>query len=87
MDCALCASDNQVESTAEVNFHFHGLQNIENPEILVFAKLWVCLDCGFSRFIIPQTDVALLGARTPRSETSTSNKVQASSSSVGGDSS
>jgi hypothetical protein len=85
MDCALCASGNQLESTAEVNFHFHGLKSVENPEILVFAKLWVCLDCGFSRFTIPQTEVALLAACTPRSEESTSNKVGASSPLVGED--
>jgi hypothetical protein len=60
MGCALCQSRNQGEFTAEMIIHFTGISHIDNPGLLVFPKVSVCLDCGSSRFTIPETDVALL---------------------------
>jgi hypothetical protein len=41
--------------------HFSGLKNLDKPGVQVFPRLLVCLDCGFSRFTIPEGALALLG--------------------------
>jgi hypothetical protein len=41
-------------------FHFPGLQNLDKPSVLVYPKVLVCLDCGFSQFTTPKTEVAQL---------------------------
>jgi hypothetical protein len=60
MSCLSCASRNQAEFTAEINIHFPGLKNLDKPSVFVFPKLSVCLDCGCSRFAIPETELARL---------------------------
>jgi hypothetical protein len=69
--CQLCASSDQAEFSAEINIHFHGFKNLDKPAVLVFPKLLVCLRCGFSRFTVPKTKLALLSVGTPRTEAST----------------
>jgi hypothetical protein len=64
MYCALCASNNQAELAAEINIHFRGLRNLDEPGILVFPKLLVCLDCGFSWFTTPKEELELLAMHT-----------------------
>jgi hypothetical protein len=71
MHCALCESSNQAEFNTEVMIHLSGLKSIDRPGVLVFPKVLVCLDCGFSRFSTPETDLALLAERTTRTEAST----------------
>jgi hypothetical protein len=44
--------------------HFSGLRNIDNPGILAFPKILVCLDCGFSQFTISNAGLALLESPT-----------------------
>jgi hypothetical protein len=61
MYCALCESRNQAEFTAEMMIHLSGLRNIDRPGVLVFPKVWVCLDCGSSRFSTPETELRALG--------------------------
>jgi hypothetical protein len=51
MLCTSCASGHQAEFTAEVNLHFDGPKYIDEPGVLMFPKLLVCLDCGFARFV------------------------------------
>jgi len=57
MSCMLCTSDNQAEFTAEIMIHFSGRRNINNPGILLFPKVSVCLDCGSSEFTIPEDEL------------------------------
>jgi hypothetical protein len=64
MSCALCESSNQAEFISEMNIHFHGLRNIDKPGVLLFPTLLVCLDCGFSRFTTPKSELALLAEGT-----------------------
>jgi hypothetical protein len=71
MHCALCESSNQAEFNTEVMIHLSGLKSIDRPGVLVFPKVLVCLDCGFSRFTTPETDLALLAERNTRTEAST----------------
>ena len=60
MSCLSCASGNQAEFGGEILIHFSGLENLDKPPVWVFPKLLVCLDCGFSRFMTPESELALL---------------------------
>ena len=71
MSCLSCASGNQAEFPAEINVHFPSLKNLERPAVLVFPKLLVCLDCGFSQFTIPEKELALVAGGVPTTEAST----------------
>jgi len=66
MACRSCGSENRTEFGAEINIHFSGLENLDKPAVLVSPKLVVCLDCGFTQFTLPETELRLLreGAAT-----------------------
>jgi hypothetical protein len=66
--CLVCKPENQAEFTAEINVHFSGLKNIDNPGALFLPKIVVCLACGFSRFTTPESQLALLARGIPTSE-------------------
>jgi hypothetical protein len=68
MSCMLCASGKEAEFNGEINIHFPGLKNLDKPTVWVFPKILVCLDCGFSRFTVPQTELALLARGTGTGE-------------------
>ena len=71
MACVLCASSNQAEFGGEILIHFRGLKNLDKLPVWVFPKLLVCLDCGFSPFYVPQSELALLASSTKADEAST----------------
>jgi len=75
MSCALCASVNAAEFTAEMMIHFSGLRNIDHPGVLVLQKVSVCLDCGVSRFTVAERERALLAGDTPTIEAATRREV------------
>jgi hypothetical protein len=54
MNCAVCATNNQMEFPAEITIHFRGLKNVAKPGVHVFPKLLVCLDCGSAQFTVPK---------------------------------
>jgi hypothetical protein len=56
-----CPHSNTQEFTAEMNIHLSGLRNIDSPGILVCPRVSICLDCGFSRFMTPETELRELG--------------------------
>jgi hypothetical protein len=58
--CFLCKSDKQAEFPAEMILHFQGRLNLNKPGVWVFPKVVVCLDCGGSRFTIPENELPLL---------------------------
>jgi len=58
MTCLSCQSVKQAELSAEMLVHFPGLNHLDKPGVLLFPKLIVCLDCGFSRFTVPETELA-----------------------------
>jgi hypothetical protein len=60
MKCALCASDKGAEFSAEMMLHFSGVEHLANPGMLICATVTVCLDCGFSGFTIPETELRAL---------------------------
>jgi hypothetical protein len=65
MTCVFCASTNQAEFPAEVNIHFPGLGNADKPGVFVFPRLLLCLDCGFSSFVTPDSELAQLEEVAP----------------------
>src|SRR5271165_6815087 len=62
MSCSSCTSENRLEFGAEMIFHFPGLEALDKPVVWVFPKLLVCMDCGFTEFAIPETELALLAS-------------------------
>jgi hypothetical protein len=60
MICPSCQSHNQAEFTAEMIVHLPGPENLDQPGVWLFPKLSVCLNCGVSRFTIPQPSKLLL---------------------------
>jgi hypothetical protein len=68
MSCPACKLDNQMEFSAEMMVHHSGLNNLDNSGVMLFPKLLVCLDCGFSQFTIPKAELASLASNSPNSE-------------------
>ena len=60
MSCDLCGAENQAEFNAEIMIHFSGRRHLENPGVLTFPTIFVCLDCGSTRLTIPETDLRRL---------------------------
>ena len=57
MSCLLCGSGNEAELTGEIVIHFSGLKNLDKPDVWVFPKFFVCLDCAYSHFTVPQREL------------------------------
>ena len=60
MACKACQSVHQGEFPAEINIHFPGEENLDEPTVWVFPQLLICLDCGFTEFKIPEPELRLL---------------------------
>jgi hypothetical protein len=58
--CSSCQSVNQSTFNGEIAIHFPGLEGLEKPIVWVFPKLLVCLNCGFTEFAIPETELRQL---------------------------
>jgi hypothetical protein len=63
MSCPLCASLNEREFNAEIMIHSSGLRHLDDPGVLAFPKIAVCMDCGFSRFTTTEAQLRSLGKR------------------------
>ena len=57
MSCVSCASNNQSKFATEIAIHLPGLTT---PHVFIFPMIVVCLDCGFTEFSIPETELRLL---------------------------
>jgi len=60
MACKSCGSQDLTEFGAEICIHFPGMRNLDEATVMVFPKLLVCLDCGFTQFTLPETELRLL---------------------------
>ncbi len=69
MSCNACQSENQRKFSSEINIHFPGLKGLDKPTVWAFPELMVCLDCGFTEFLIAQTELQLLAAGIDAHET------------------
>ena len=63
MSCRSCASNSQKEFGSEIIIHFSGLKNLDEPTVMVFPKITVCLDCGLTEFFVPEEGLRRLGER------------------------
>src|SRR5271169_5556684 len=70
MRCKSCPPEKQLKFGAEMIVHFPGLEGLDKPIVWVFPKLLICMDCGFTEFAIPETELALLASGMRESETS-----------------
>ena len=70
MRCKSCKPESQLKFGAEMIIHFPGLEGLDKPIVWVFPKLLVCMDCGFTEFAIPETELALLASGMRKSEAS-----------------
>lgn len=70
MHCPLCTSTRPSEFLTEINVHFPGIQHLDRPGVLVFPRVLVCLDCGFSWFTIPGAELAQLASAATPSQSS-----------------
>jgi len=57
MLCKVCHSDNQVYFPAEINIHFPGPDNLTKATVWAFPQLLLCLDCGFTEFVLETPDL------------------------------
>jgi hypothetical protein len=55
--CKSCESENQVTFNGEIAIHFPGLKGLDKPIVWVFPKLLVCLNCGVTEFVVPETEL------------------------------
>jgi hypothetical protein len=55
-----------------MNIHFPGIENLYKATIFVFPKILVCMDCGFTEFAVPETELHLLGKNAAAFGTRTS---------------
>jgi hypothetical protein len=62
MSCHSCASTNQKDFSTEIMVHFSGLENLDKPAVLSFPRVLVCLECGFSQFMLPETELSQLSS-------------------------
>ena len=47
----------------EIAVHFKGLKNMDEPTVLLFRELVVCLNCGVTEFVVPERELRLLAKR------------------------
>ena len=64
--CPLCQSANQREFPAEMNVHFPGMKGLDIPSVWLFPTILVCMDCGTTRFTIPEAEREELADRDYR---------------------
>jgi hypothetical protein len=65
MACKSCQSSRQTEFPAEINVHFPGKENLDKASVCLLPKLWVCLDCGFTEFSVPESELLSLATGNP----------------------
>jgi DNA-binding helix-hairpin-helix protein with protein kinase domain len=63
--CPSCGSVNQGRFPTEMAIHFPGLKNVNKPTVWVFPEVLVCLDCGVSKFTVPETELRVLVTGEP----------------------
>ena len=64
MFCRSCSSERVAEFATEMVIHLSGTENLGMPGVMMFPKVLVCLDCGFSEFIVPESALASLARNT-----------------------
>jgi len=63
--CSRCSSECRKEFGGELAIHFTGLAGLNKPIVWVFPKLLICLNCGFTEFIVPERELQVLETGIP----------------------
>ena len=64
MACKVCGSRRQEGFSSEVNIHPpRGLEYLNSPCVFAFPQLLVCLDCGFTEFVLEESERSELALR------------------------
>ncbi len=58
--CRSCQSANLSTFNGEIAIHFPGLEGLDKPIVWVFPKVLVCLNCGFTEFVVPEAELQQL---------------------------
>jgi hypothetical protein len=58
--CKLCHSVQQNNFRTEINIHFPGPKNLHKSSVWAFPTLLVCLNCGFTAFVLDRRELARL---------------------------
>jgi hypothetical protein len=58
--CRSCQSSNQSTFNGETAIHFPGREGLERPIVWVFPRLLICLNCGFTEFVVPEAELRRL---------------------------
>ena len=66
MSCKECKSENLKIFPGEIAIHFPGLGCLNKPAVFVFPKLQVCLSCGFTEFMVPESELKALNSSSVR---------------------
>jgi hypothetical protein len=54
MYCPSCGLNGQTIFPSETNIHFPGKEGLDKPTVWVFPQMVICLNCGFTWFVIPE---------------------------------
>ena len=60
MSCRRCTSANLSRFPTEIAVHLPGLST---PHVFLFPNVVVCMDCGFTEFSIPETELQRLAKK------------------------
>ena len=60
MSCRSCGSETQTEFASEISVHVLGLENVNEPTVMVFPRLLVCMNCGFTELTLAENELGLL---------------------------
>jgi predicted nucleic-acid-binding Zn-ribbon protein len=63
MPCKKCGSEHLGEYGSEINVHSPAHNDLDKPSVLLFPKLLVCLECGFTEFTLSESELPLLSNR------------------------
>ena len=55
-----CQPANRSTFNGEIAIHFPGLEGLDKPIVWVFPKLLVCMNCGFTEFVLPEAELQRL---------------------------
>jgi hypothetical protein len=60
MSCKNCHSDNHRIFNGEVAIQSPGLAGLDKPIVFVFPELLICLNCGFTEFVVSEAELRAL---------------------------
>ena len=67
-----CVHSNQRKFPAEINIHFPGgIKMLDVPSVWVFPHLSVCMDCGFTQFLVNDEQLRRLSDGNGRTRSQT----------------